>query len=835
MQQHGGWLSSIVLLTAINVAASPLPISIDTAPPLGFEGLSVPQTSLVDIYYGDRYLTSQLATFQPGVIQFSAPTAIINGLPSTIDSTKLIAALSGELNSHSALLCQGSETNNCGILQPEIAGVIFNDSTFRADLFIHRDYVTTRKAGVRKYLPPSDADIAFMQNLSGAVSGSNAQQSDNRFNLNGRTIASWRENSLRSQWNYGDDGQFAISELYAQRAFEGNEYNLGLLSTQGFGFNFLSDSPMMGARINSSNNTREDLDYSSGVPVTVFLPTHGRVEVYKDNRLISSRYYEAGAQQLNTSDFPSGAYNIEIRVVNDSGQILSSETQFFAKQSQLPPLNEWLYFMEAGQTVSTVQDSLLPQRSEQWIGRVGLSYRLADTWAVTAAAAMSTVGSLAEVGVFQFGEQYQLNPSVMLSDEGSVGLAFNGQLTLSELSFSGYYRYLHHTKAQPLRTNTSQPNWQSEHLLGYGFRQLQLSAAAPLFGGSLNYRYSQNDSFDRLNVMNGQTKTHNLEYRFNLFQQFNYNGDLEISLSRSDDTSIAMVSLQLNYLGDSLRLRAAPKARIVDRDSTKDRSEEIDLSASWQDRELLAGDLRVDGGVKVGSGTDRLRSGLNYKNRYGAVSLGVNHLFGGSDAATSWSGNMSTSFLSDGASVAIGGEDVAESALLLDLQGSSRDVFDVHVDGIRRGYAVVGEPSAIMLSPYEQYTVALSAAGETLYQFDERERLVTLYPGNVKRLNYEVTALKLLFGRLLFNGEPLKNASISGGTTLSNSDELGMFQLEALDSTKTLTVTLFDQRHCTVTIPMLSHGYVTQMGNINIDATQCEAAALMTQSKAVSR
>ena len=37
-------------------------------------------------------------------------------------------------------------------------------------------------------------------------------------------------------------------------------------------------------------------------------------------------------------------------------------------------------------------------------------YRIADTWALTAASAMSTMGSLVEVGLFQFGEQYQLSP-----------------------------------------------------------------------------------------------------------------------------------------------------------------------------------------------------------------------------------------------------------------------------------------------------------------------------------------------------------------------------------------------------------------------------------------
>ena len=149
------------------------------------------------------------------------------------------------------------------------------------------------------------------------------------------------------------------------------EYSLGLMSTQGFGFNFLSNTSMLGARINSSDNTRQDLDYSSCMPMTVFLPTRGRVEVYKDSRLISSYYYEAGVQQLNTTDFPSGAYNIEIRVVSDTGKVPSSEIQFLL-QSQLPPLNEWLYFLEVGQVASSVNSAWLPDTTSQWIGRLGL-------------------------------------------------------------------------------------------------------------------------------------------------------------------------------------------------------------------------------------------------------------------------------------------------------------------------------------------------------------------------------------------------------------------------------------------------------------------------------
>ena len=114
--------------------------------------------------------------------------------------------------------------------------------------------------------------------------------------------------------------------------------------------------------------------------------------------------------------------------------------------------------------------------------------------------------------------------------------------------------------------------------------------------------------------------------------------------------------------------------------------------------------------------------------------------------------------------------------------------FDVRVNGQRRGYAIAGSSSIIALPPYEQYQVSLSPAGETLYSFDEREKSVTLYPGNVVTLDYEATPLQLLFGRLLFNGVPMKGVVINGGLYPGSTDETGMFQLETRSDVGSLSV-----------------------------------------------
>ena len=59
-----------------NQAANPLFLAQGNVPP-GFEDLAGPQRSLVDIYYGSRFLGSQIATYTPQTIRLSDPAQIV--------------------------------------------------------------------------------------------------------------------------------------------------------------------------------------------------------------------------------------------------------------------------------------------------------------------------------------------------------------------------------------------------------------------------------------------------------------------------------------------------------------------------------------------------------------------------------------------------------------------------------------------------------------------------------------------------------------------------------------------------------------------------------------
>ena len=157
----------------------------------------------------------------------------------------------------------------------------------------------------------------------------------------------------------------------------------------------------------------------------------------------------------------------------------------------------------------------------------------------------------------------------------------------------------------------------------------------------------------------------------------------------------------------------------------------------------------------------------------------------------------------------------------MNINGREGDVFDVEINGSRRGYAVVGKPSVIPLSPFEEYRITLSPSGDSFYSFDEREKSFTLYPGNVLTLEYDAIALQILFGRVTFNGEPLDGARVTGGIYPANTDDIGLFQLEARSDVSSLQVELENGWLCTMDVPSENNKNVLRVGTIDLADAEC--------------
>ena len=117
---------------------------------------------------------------------------------------------------------------------------------------------------------------------------------------------------------------------------------------------------------------------------------------------------------------------------------------------------------------------------------------------------------------------------------------------------------------------------------------------------------------------------------------------------------------------------------------------------------------------------------------------------------------------------------------MIDLAGEAPDTdFEVLVDGYRRGYAPAGRSTAIHLPPFRTYEVRISPRRANVVAFRDRIEQVTLYPGNVQRLSWEIADLLVLVGRVLdTDGQPLVDAVVEAAHGIASTDALGYFQAE---------------------------------------------------------
>lgn len=188
------------------------------------------------------------------------------------------------------------------------------------------------------YLPPSSSGFSLIQNLGAAWAGNYSDETDNsyRTTFNGNTIIGFGEKAVRSQWHYSDEQGYQVSNLYWAKDFRGKHYSAGLFQPQGnFGY-FNTSRSVFGVEFRNSRLTRTDLSYQEGAQVEINMPVRGRVEVYRENRLVHSELLDAGNRLLDTSGLPGGAYEIEVRTFDESGRLLTSFTEFLLKISICP-------------------------------------------------------------------------------------------------------------------------------------------------------------------------------------------------------------------------------------------------------------------------------------------------------------------------------------------------------------------------------------------------------------------------------------------------------------------------------------------------------------------
>ncbi len=745
--------------------------------------------------------------YTPDSLRFPNFDKIVDSLFDLNDKDIIAESLSKELNNNADRICLYKGQSSCGFLEPDVVGIIFDESRFRVDIFVNSAYRQVNSTEYRKYLPPAEGGVSFIQNLGAVASGVVTSVSD--YSIFGITQLGFQENSLEAGWSLTERASFAINSFLFQREFEGYTYQAGLVNTQGV-FRFTSDRSLWGARFACSDSTRLDQSLTQGTAMEVFLPYYGRVEVLKDNHLLYSTLLDSGNHLLDTSSFPFGAYNVTIRIFGDNGLLIKEMSRFFARQAQLPPAGEPWFSVEVGRIADLLSDRTIPPVGGPLLARGSLNVRLGDATAGTIALSMMSEQSLVELGLFTMKGKFEFSSGLMFDSDLSNGVRFSVGFREEHYSLIlDYYRIRNSLEAS-LYSAGGKLSELSREDVNIGF-------STQLFGGSASFRLSYRDD-----ERNGKVNYNTFSYNRMIFRGSQSDIDMRLDFSVTGKEKVTLLSANWSWDVSNLSIGFAPQYEQHQGNITeKKQSMAWQANARWHDTGILSGNLSTRLNINHSENGSIIGLDGDYSSQLGRLGLALNRVnYENLESSTSFALNAFTSFITDGSFFSVGGDQRAQSAVIiaiLGVPGTAR--FDVIVNGQVVGNAIGGRDSIIPLRPYATYSVQLRGGDSGFYKLSENMREVTLYPGNVVRMEYEITSLKVVYGLVLnHNMEPVANARIVNTGSYAETDETGFFQVEVSSKLQYLELERNQDETCRISL----EAHTTDKAIINVGHIICQ-------------
>lgn len=739
--------------------------------PQGFEELDEPQETEVDLFYGGFYLISVKSRFTGVDIVILDVDRLVDTLVDLKDPGYFRELLAAPLYTNANKLCENRSSVNCGVLTTDSVGVIFDQASLRMDLFIAPDLLKTRTPQQLAFLPPSDAGFSLLDYASFYTSGSAV--GENHYNLANTTILSYAENRVLMRSNFTDLADFSVDTLAIAREFQGKDFQAGIFRGNAGSFVFMRDTLFVGATVESSLITRNDLSVSLGNEIEVFLDSRSRVEVYKDGRLINTQFYDVGNQLINTSSFPAGAYDIEIKIINSAGAE-RLETQFFSKSSRLPPADQPLYFLQVGEEMDQSNaEQILPKGNDKRFLRAGISHRLTASFGTGFGFSANQTSTMIEASGFKQGNHYELQ-SIFAYDDlqvSALDLKLRMRFENAHISFSSR------------RIWNDLPDTDVVSQIGADALQTRLS-------GTWNTGYGSFNAFYRENKISDTNTTRNYGARWDKNWTSgigNLNGSLEFSTNDGDN----QLFFRLNYRFQKNRWVHVAAARYQDRGQQGNVNNDGGsgfVSADWRNASSAANQYQV--GLRADSedsGTFETRVAAKGNLGKAALTSEYRHDLG----YANYSGSANTSFVVTEQAFGIGGDRQALSGFLVSTKGKSDQDGDISVivDGSKRAKIKLNSTRFVPASEYDTHDIAFLTEGKTLLNVDTKTYRKTLYPGNVIGLEIEAKRILVALGQLLKpDGTPLSHGLLLGTQGIATTDDQGYFQAEIDADMTSITV-----------------------------------------------
>ncbi|MFG0834257.1 TcfC E-set like domain-containing protein [Aeromonas bivalvium] len=611
--------------------------------------------------------------------------------------------------------------------------------------------------GVHRY----NLGYSFINNPQSGHSDSNFLQLDSTVGLGAHHMA-----LDASLYNLGQPEQSGdIYRAMYERDLDDRRIAAGMVSTwdlQTLGVvTGLTTGRIYGASYGNQAQSRKQANNESTTPIQVFMPANGEVRVYRDERLIGLQNLAIGNQNLDTSSFPNGVYNVTVEVHVD-GRLISTTTQRVTKLGgNLGFTREWGWQWWGGMMEG-------PQNSGD-SPLLGLSLaRSLDTLDLTSTTYAFKDAAVAEARAsWQASEHLGTQLQSMLASDRSWRLA-------SSLSLQA------HDNASLW---VSQEKLVAGNILTVGETELYSAGITLNLGGWISGlgQLTFNTTHDR--QMNSDRSY--VDYYQHLYAGRYGNLSMRASLQSDSGTldGFNNKSVTLDY--------SIPFDNLFSFGMSSNEQGQTKANLSYQ--------KRMDGVINLATfNASRMVHGSDTHNMALSGSLGFAHrAMGGSmTLGRGHGGDMNGNFIARGAlittehDVIASGSSSSGSGLIINTGIHSEGQMLAKVNG--QDYPLQGEQTFLPLSPYQEYEVELlnSKTGKDSYDISTGKQNYTLFPGNVATLDAGSTIKEMVtvFGVLRAeDGSLLANARIDNhiGTTVTN--EAGEFSLDVDKANPVLT------------------------------------------------
>ena len=756
--------------------------------PAGFEAWFEPQKIALDVFYGGRYLLTTLAEYDGKEVSFLSPDEVAKSIPGALDPATMTGMLSQPLAANSDRLCMQENQPLCGRLETDTIGIIFDETRIRADLFVNRSLLAKVAEADPRYLPEGDKKrVTLVQNLNSLYTSDN--NGYDRFSLFGKTRAGNNGHYGFSDWVSTNDQGLSIDQIGYRHDLRDHIVTVGLFEPSLDMLRGMGRDLLVGAGIEKSMKRRTDLDSIISTPIDIFLPVRSRVDIFRDGRLISSGFYEAGNQRIDTSRLPSGSYIIEL-VTTDAGGNISTEEQLFVKSTLLAPPGEAIWFAEGGKVSRRAPFETLPDELDVNIVRGGYRWRQKSWLGFGLAGAATEDAALAEVSASMLFDWLEAGAELYQSTDGGRGVGVNAvtrrgahTLTISSRSSSAddppaanepQYRLLEedrwqHTAQWITRVN---PN-------------ANLSLSTSYTGGK--------------DLPNSRRST----ARYNHYFPASAGNAFSVTAELGEVDGDVRFMIGAQWRGAARHWTHTAGIDVSGSDIPNDQDGvSASVASRWRDQDLLTDEVNAGISAQANDNTQGVTADVRHGSQWGNGQIAASHTRGKQFEQTQYLAGYDTSIVvGESYRPAIGGGPRSgEAGVILDLSDAEDSIVDVYADGQRQFSARGGRPVPLTLMPYREYQISLIDRGTTLVSFDNEPRRIVLYPGDVETLSWSMQKINIIVGRLQRQEEfcsevtgecyslklPLPDTRVEGLEGFTFTDKDGFFQGEVVEGTTEL-------------------------------------------------